>query len=88
MGPQALGMPVTVAARESGSARVPVSQTRLCVGRHEPGSAESARAFGGARLAAGSLLARTCVGGPEPVSRIHTATRTDGVSFVHVGFHV
>jgi hypothetical protein len=28
----------TSLARESGSARVPISQTRLCVGRHEPGS--------------------------------------------------
>jgi hypothetical protein len=27
--------------RESGSARVPMSQTRLCVGRHEPGSART-----------------------------------------------
>jgi hypothetical protein len=41
--------------------------------------------FGGARLAAGSLLARTCVGGPEPGSRIHTATRTDSVSSVTKG---
>jgi hypothetical protein len=30
----------------------------------------------GARLAAGSLLARTRVGGPKPVSCIHTAIRT------------
>jgi hypothetical protein len=58
-----------------------MSQTPLCVGRHEPGSAES----GLARLAAGSLLARTCVGGPEPGLRIHTATRTDSVSFVTKG---
>ena len=51
------------------------------------------RAFGGARLAAGLLLARTCVGGPKPDSRIHTATNTDSASFVtnrrnHVGYHV
>jgi hypothetical protein len=51
---------------ESGSARVPMSQTRLCVGRHEPGSP-------GSSVGLGSLLARTCEGGPEPVSRIHTA---------------
>jgi hypothetical protein len=31
----------TILTRESGSTRVPMSQTRLCVGRHEPGSAES-----------------------------------------------
>jgi hypothetical protein len=44
---------------ESGSARVPMSQTRLCGGRHEPGSAQSGlarRAFGGARLAIGSYV--------------------------------
>jgi hypothetical protein len=34
---------------ESGSARVPMSQTRLCVGRHEPGSAESGWARQGLR---------------------------------------
>jgi hypothetical protein len=36
---------LTGLARESDSARVPMSQTRPCVGRHEPGWAES----GGAR---------------------------------------
>jgi hypothetical protein len=41
---------------ESVSALVPMSQTRLCVGGHDPGSAESG-------------LARTCVGGPEPGSK-------------------
>ena len=50
------------------------------------------RAFGGARLATGLLLARTCVGGPKPDSRIHTATNTASASFVterrnHVGYH-
>ena len=40
------------------------------------------RAFGGARLAAGLLLARTCVEGPKPDSRIHTVTNTDSASFV------
>jgi hypothetical protein len=53
--------------------------------RARPSPAGLARAFGGARLVAGSLLARTCVGGPEPDSRIHTATRTDSVSFVTKG---
>jgi hypothetical protein len=33
--------------------------------RAQPSPAGLARAFGGARLAAGSLLAGTCVGGPE-----------------------
>jgi hypothetical protein len=33
----------------SGSARVPMNQTRLCVGRHEPGSAESGWARQGLR---------------------------------------
>jgi hypothetical protein len=40
------------------------------------------RAFGGAWLAAGLLLARTCVGGPKPDSRIHTAINTDRANFV------
>ena len=39
------------------------------------------RAFGGTRLAAGLLLARTCVGDPKPDSCIHTATNTDSASF-------
>jgi hypothetical protein len=62
-----------------------MSQTRLCVECHEPDLADSGLArqvFGGARFAAGLLLARTCVGGPMPDSRIHTATNTDSASFV------
>ena len=42
------------------------------------------RAFVGARLAADLLLARTCVGGPKPDSRIHTVTNTDRASFVTI----
>ena len=42
------------------------------------------RAFGGARLAAGLLLARKCVGGPTPDSRIHTATSTASFLLQHV----
>ena len=38
------------------------------------------RAFGGDRLAAGLLLARTFMGGPKPESRIHTTTNTDSAS--------
>jgi hypothetical protein len=45
---------------ESGSARVPMSQTRLCVGRHEPGSAESSLARQGFRR--GSARRRLAIG--------------------------
>jgi hypothetical protein len=71
------------------------SRVRLGSGSNETNSsvcgsprAGLARAFGGAWLAAGSLLARACVGGPEPVSRTRTATGTDNVSFVTFGYHV
>jgi hypothetical protein len=45
---------------ESGSARVPMSQTRLCVGRHEPCSAESSLARQGLRW--GSARLRLAIG--------------------------
>ena len=66
---------LTSLAREFDSGRVPMNQTRPCVGRHEPGGpspAGLARAFDGTRLGDGSLLVGTCVGGPEPDSRIYT----------------
>jgi hypothetical protein len=58
------------------SVKVPIHvRVWLGSGPNEPNSsvcgeprAGLARAFGGARFAAGSLLARTCVGGPEPGS--------------------
>ena len=65
----------TSLARKSYSALVLMSQTVPCVGRHEPGGpspAGLARAFGGTRLGDGSVLVRTCVGGPEPDLRIYT----------------
>jgi hypothetical protein len=54
------------------------SRVRLGSGSNEPNSS----VCGAPRARLGSLLARTCVGGPEPGSRIHRATRTDSVSFV------
>jgi hypothetical protein len=76
----------TSLASESDWARVPMSQTRPCVwnvtSRTWPILAWLVRTFGGARLAAGLLLARTCVGDPKPDSHIHTATNTDSASFV------
>jgi hypothetical protein len=72
-----------------GSARLGFQWAQLvrvwcATSRARPSPAGFSWASGGARLAAGSLLARTCVGGgvPEPGSRIHKATRTDSVSFV------
>jgi hypothetical protein len=55
-----------------------MSQTRPCVECHEPDLSDS----GLVRLAAGLLLARTCVGEPKPDSRIYTTTNTDSASFV------
>jgi hypothetical protein len=60
---------------ESGSARFPMSQTRLCVGRHEPGSAKSGLARQGLRWGSARYwLVRVWV---VPSQARH-----------HVGFHV
>jgi hypothetical protein len=47
-------VPIHVRVWLASPARVPMSQTRLCVGRHEPGSAESSSAR--RRLAIGSYV--------------------------------
>ena len=73
----------TSLARESGSARVPMSQTRPCMGRHEPGLAEPSEARQGLpwdsarrRLAIGSYV---CGRSRARLAYLH-ATRTDSVS--------
>jgi hypothetical protein len=70
----------TSLARESGSARVPVNQTRLCVGRHGPGSAES----GSARY----WLVRVWVV-PSVSTRSHTQTVwVLSLKTIYIVFHV